>query len=44
MLASHFTEGGLALEEVHDHSGLVLRGPSFDGGFVAHLILLITAL
>ena len=35
---------GLALEDVHDHGGFALRGPAFDGGFVAHLILLIAAL
>tara|TARA_B100000678_G_C18225236_1_gene508582 strand:- start:4187 stop:4534 length:348 start_codon:yes stop_codon:yes gene_type:complete len=44
VLASHFSRRGLALEDVHDHGSLALRGPSFDGVVVAHPVLLMTAL
>ena len=44
MLASHFSDAGLVLEDIHDHGGLALRVPAFVGGFVVHLILLIAAL
>lgn len=43
-LASHFSRRGLAREDAHDHGGLALRGPSFDGVVVAHPVLLMTAL
>nr|WP_234346751.1 hypothetical protein [Halomonas sp. G11] len=30
MLSSHFSDGGLALEDIHEHSGFALVGPAFD--------------
>ena len=42
--ASHFSDGGLALGDVHDHGGFALCGPAFDCGFVAYCVLLIAAL
>lgn len=44
VLASHFRSGGFAFENIHDHGGLTLHGPAFDGRFVAYLFLLIAAL
>ena len=44
MLASHFSDGGFAFKNIHDHAGFALGGPAFDGGLVTHLVLLIAAL
>ena len=44
MLSRDLSDRGLALEDIHDHGRFALRGPSFDGGVVAHLLLLMTAL
>ncbi len=32
MLASHFSDRGLALEDIHDHGGLALHGPALTAG------------
>lgn len=44
MRARLLSDGGLTLENGHDHGDLSLRGSAFDDDFVAHLILLIAAL